>query len=254
MAAEEHAGEVRVDHLVPVVDAHVRDAANVPTPALLTRMSRPPNRSTQAAGCCRGFGGIADVGGGGMDPVRAPARRKLLPRSVELRSVAACNHDARTVIEQGLRDRETDSPRSARHERHSAGQRWRVWSHATRIQVLLMSFIAIIGAGPPGGAIAHKIARARPRPRSPADRRRTRGRGREGARHPAVGADRRVQHSTRAGRARLRRRPARPRSSWPIRPEARQSTRANRGWRSCASSRRSRFARQSCLPARPSGS
>ena len=43
VAEVEDAAEIGVDHLLPLLDGHVGDVANTPTPALLIRMSSPPN-------------------------------------------------------------------------------------------------------------------------------------------------------------------------------------------------------------------
>ena len=58
-----------------------------------------------------------------------------------------------------------------------------------------MSTVAIIGAGPLGGALARTLGGPRPRRRSAADRSRGADRRGQGARHPAVVAGRAVQHA-----------------------------------------------------------
>ena len=92
VTAVEHAAEVRVD--ASAASAAIDMSAtfeNTPTPALLTRMSRPPNRSTARTDRPRRFFRFRHVGSDGM--------RRCVPSFalavVEMQPIAPRNHDPR---------------------------------------------------------------------------------------------------------------------------------------------------------------
>ena len=95
-----------------------RRSRTTPTPALLTRMSRPPNVFTASPTARAASSGMLHVG---ADGVRSSVPSgTLVDGRVERRLIPPGDHDARAGCGQRLRDRQADALRSARDQRDLA--------------------------------------------------------------------------------------------------------------------------------------
>ena len=134
--------------------------ANVATPALLMSESRPPKRSTAVLTICVGYGRVGDVSLHHRDVGAEFGDHGVevgLERP-EIDDLAAAGHEA-------TRDGQADPPRTAGDD-GDVPVELRLGSHAPYTtgvarrlpRLTLMPFVAILGAGPLGGALAYALA------------------------------------------------------------------------------------------------
>ena len=113
--AVEEAEQVHLDHPAPLVGVWSATGPSSITPALFTRMWRPPSSSCAAWTKPRGLLLVGDVH---LAHERRPV--EALRDAPEPVRAAGAQRDARARLRQGARGRLSDSRGGACHDRHSA--------------------------------------------------------------------------------------------------------------------------------------